>query len=141
MKSLLICISVILSIAIANNVHADSIYWGQWETKKDAKPNIQIEIKRKKQTQVVIDGQLKSMDYSVAEGKHGHLLLEFYQGAKNKSGNESEINIYLIGGRIGNDFVLQGFYFSIDHNEEGVERDAKTIPITLYLIKRYKWKD
>ena len=147
MKKLLrlITISFLLILVPATsvyaNVFADSSYWGLWETKVGVKPSIKIEIKKKKLTKVIIDGKEKPMQYDYVVGEQNHLLLEFGQNITNKSGSETDLEIYLIGGKIGTDFVLTGFYFYTGYNQEGVERGARLEPITLYLIKRYKARD
>lgn len=140
-KRIVVLIPFVLGLVFVNSVLADSLYWGSWVTKEGIKPNIKINIKRKKRTKVMINGQARSMDYSVIEGKHGHLLLEFHNDSRAKSGKELETDIYLVGGRIGKDFVLRGFYFSTGYNQEGVEKGAKLLPVTLYLVKRYEWDD
>jgi hypothetical protein len=137
--------SFILSFVLANSVYAavfaDSSYWGVWETKEGVKPSIKIEIKKKKVTTVTINKEEKTMKYSYVVGEQNHLLLEFGQNIISKSGNETDLEIYLIGGKIGKDFVLTGFFFHTGYTQEGVEKGAKLEPVTLYLVKRYRLQD
>ena len=133
----------IFFLVIVSSVYAaeDSMYWGQWATKKNTRPNIKIDIKRGKRTKVVINGKEKKMKYHVVAGEYAHRLIEFHQETYGKKPMETHYDIYLISGRVDNKFALTGFYEYEKYNTEGVGYGGKIVPITLYRIKEYDWDD